>query len=177
MTNNKKRVAWGITGSGHYLKESVKIIESLNNVDLFLSKAGEEVLKWYNYKLDDFKSQGIKIFKDVTASSAPVSLFYENIYEVLIISPATSNTVAQMAYGFSDNLITNIFAQAGKCKIHSVILACDTEPVVITPAPGKMVTVYPREIDLKNYELLKNFKNTDVVRNSDELIKIVDKWK
>ena len=81
-----------------------------------------------------------------------------------------------MAYGFSDNLITNIFAQAGKCKVHSIILACDTEPVVITPAPGKMVTVYPREIDLENYELLKKFKNTDVVRNVDELEKIIKKW-
>ncbi|MEC9205663.1 MAG: flavoprotein [Pseudomonadota bacterium] len=177
MNNKKKRIAWGITGSGHYLKESIEIIESLNNVDMFLSQAGEEVLKWYNYKLNDFKKSGVKIFKDVTASSAPVSLFYEDIYDVLIISPATSNTVAQMVYGFSDNLITNIFAQAGKCNIHSIVLACDTEPVVITPAPGKMVTVYPREIDLKNYELLKKFKNTDVVRNSNELKKIINKRK
>ena len=176
MNDQEKRIAWGITGSGHFLKESIEIIESLQNVDLFLSKAGEEVLKWYNYKLDDFKKKNIKIFKDVTASSAPVSLFYEDIYKVLIVSPATSNTVAQMAYGFSDNLITNIFAQAGKCKMYSIVLACDTEPVIITPAPGKMVTVYPRKIDLKNYELLKNFENTDVVKNVDELKKIIDKW-
>ena len=47
---------------------------------------------------------------------------------------------------------------------------------MITPAPGKMVTVYPREIDLENYELLKKFKNTDVVRNVDELEKIIKKW-
>ncbi len=176
MNDKEKRIAWGITGSGHLLKESIEIIESLQNVDLFLSKAGEEALKWYNYKLDDFKTKNIKIFKDVTASSAPVSLFYEDIYKVLIVSPATSNTVAQMAYGFSDNLITNIFAQAGKCKMYSIVPACDTEPVIITPAPGKMVTVYPRKIDLKNYELLKNFENTDVVKNVDELKKIIDKW-
>ena len=55
-----KRIAWCITGSGHYLKESIEIMLTLNNVDLFLSKAGEEVLKWYNYDLDDFKSKGIK---------------------------------------------------------------------------------------------------------------------
>ena len=177
MNNKIKRIAWGLTGSGHLLKESINIIESLENVDLFLSKAGEEVLKWYGYKLDKFKKKNIKIFKDVTASSAPVSFFYEDIYKALIVSPATSNTVAQMAYGFSDNLITNIFAQAGKCNVHSIILACDTEPIIITPAPGKMVTVYPRKIDLENYKLLKKFKNTDVVKNISELNKIIEKWR
>ena len=177
MNSKNKRIAWGITGSGHFLKESMEIINSLDNIDLFLSKAGEEVLKWYGYKLSDLKKRKIKVFKDVTASSAPVSLFYEDVYKVLIVSPATSNTVAQMAYGFSDNLITNIFAQAGKCHVHSIVLACDTEPVIITPAPGKMVTVYPREIDLKNYKLLKKFKNIDVVKNIDELNKVLKKWR
>ena len=109
MKDNKQRIAWGITGSGHYLKESIEIINKIDNVDLFLSKAGEDVLKWYDYSLDDFRAQGIKIFKDVTASSAPVSLLYEGVYKLIVVSPATSNTIAQMAYGLSDNLITNIY--------------------------------------------------------------------
>ena len=28
MKNNKQRIAWGITGSGHYLKESIEIIKT-----------------------------------------------------------------------------------------------------------------------------------------------------
>ena len=40
-----------------------------------------------------------------------------------------------------------------------------------------MVTVYPREIDLKNYKLLKKFKNIDVVKNIDELNKVLKKWR
>ena len=104
MTIKEKRIAWCITGSGHYLKESIDIMNQIKNIDLFLSKAGEEVLKWYNYELDDFKSSGMKIFKDVTASAAPVSLLYEGVYKLVVVSPATSNTVAQMAYGLSDNL-------------------------------------------------------------------------
>ena len=95
-----KRIAWGITGSGHYLKESMQIIDELSDIDLFLSKAGEEVLKWYDYDLKEYKNRGVKIFKDITASSAPVSMLYEGVYKCLIVSPATSNTVAQMAFGF-----------------------------------------------------------------------------
>ncbi len=174
--NDVKKIAWCITGSGHYLKESIEIMLTLQNVDLFLSKAGEEVLKWYDYNLDDFKSKGIKIFKDVTKSSAPVSLLYEDIYKLVIVSPTTSNTIAQMTYGFSDNLVTNMFAQAGKCKIHCIVFACDTEPTVITQAPKKPVTLYPRSIELENYNKLKCFENVDVVDNVDGLNEVLKKW-
>ena len=166
---NKKRIAWCITGSGHYLKESVDLMLTLDNVDLYLSKAGEEVLKWYNYDLSIFKKNKIKIFKDVTASASPVSLLYESVYKLVVISPATSNTIALMAHGISDSLVTNMFAQAGKCEVKSLVFACDTEPVVITQAPKKLVTLYPRDIDLKNYKALKKFKNVIVVDNIKSL--------
>ena len=168
---DKKRIAWCITGSGHYLKESIDLMLTHKNIDLYLSKAGEEVLKWYNYDLSIFKKNKIKVFKDVTASASPVSLLYESVYKLIVISPATSNTIALMAQGISDSLVTNMFAQAGKCEVKSLVFACDTEPVVITQAPKKLVTLYPREIDLKNYRALKKFKNVIVVDNIKSLKK------
>ena len=172
---DKKRIAWCITGSGHYLKESIDLMLTLENVDLYLSKAGEEVLKWYIYDLSIFKKNKIKIFKDVTASASPVSLLYESIYKLVVISPATSNTIALMAQGVSNTLVTNMFAQAGKCEVESLVFACDTEPVVITQAPKKLVTLYPREIDLKNFKELKKFKNVIVVDNVKSLKKHLKK--
>ena len=166
---DKKRIAWCITGSGHYLKESIDLMLTFENVDLYLSKAGEEVLKWYDYDLSIFKKNKIKIFKDVTASASPVSLLYESVYKLVVISPATSNTIALMAQGISDTLVTNMFAQAGKCEVKSLVFACDTEPIVITQAPKKLVTLYPRDIDLKNYRALKKFKNVIVVDNVKSL--------
>ena len=168
---DKKRIAWCITGSGHYLKESIDLMLTLENVDLYLSKAGEEVLKWYNYDLSIFKKNKIKIFKDITASASPVSLLYESVYKLVVISPATSNTIALMAQGISDSLVTNMFAQAGKCEVKSLVFACDTEPVVITQAPKRLVTLYPRDIDLKNYRALKKFKDVIVVDNVKSLKK------
>ena len=168
---DKKRIAWCITGSGHYLKESIDLMLTHKNIDLYLSKAGEEVLKWYDYDLSIFKKNKIKVFKDVTASASPVSLLYESVYKLVVISPATSNTIALMAQGISDSLVTNMFAQAGKCEVKSLVFACDTEPVVITQAPKKLVTLYPRDIDLKNYKALKKFKNVIVVDNVKSLKK------
>ena len=112
MVIEKKRLAWAITGSGHYLRECIEIIHTLDDVDLFLSKAAAEVMQQYGYK----HNVG-KVFQDKTSSSVPVELFYKGRYHTLVIAPATSNTIAKMVYGISDNLVTNLYAQAGKTRV------------------------------------------------------------
>ena len=66
-------------------------------------------------------------------------------------------------FGISDTLATNVFAQAGKCRVPSIVFACDTAPEMETEAPEGMVRVYPRRIDLENTDRLKTFEATDVV--------------
>jgi flavoprotein len=86
-----------------------------------------------------------------------------------VVAPATSNTVAKCVYGISDTLATNVFAQAGKCRIPSIVFACDTAPELETMAPAGMVKVFPRRIDLENTERLKAFADTVVVESMAEL--------
>ena len=48
-SDESARIAWGLTGSGHYLKESLEIALALNEqypglIDFYLSKAAAEVL-------------------------------------------------------------------------------------------------------------------------------------
>lgn len=153
-----KRLAWALTGSGHYLKECLDIISQLEDVDLFLSKAAAEILQQYGYT----HNVG-RVYQDKTASSVPVELFYEGKYHTLVIAPATSNTVAKMVVGISDNLVTNLYAQAGKTRVPSIIFACDTEPELESEAPrDNIVKVYPRRIDLANMETLSRFEETTV---------------
>ena len=162
------RFAWALTGSGHDLKECLDFLIELKDVDVFLSKAVEEVLVMYKY-IDRLRNAGIRMFHDSTASAVPVGQFYEGNYHTLVVAPATSNTVAKCVAGISDTLVTNVFAQAGKCRIPMIIYACDTEPVVITPAPGKMVTVYPRKIDLECARKLGDFEYTTLTTDMKEL--------
>jgi flavoprotein len=82
-----------------------------------------------------------------------------------VVAPATSNTVAKCVLGISDTLATNVFAQAGKCRIPSIVFACDTAPELETMAPGGMVKVFPRRIDLENTERLRAFESTLVVES------------
>lgn len=172
MRNDERRLAWGITGSGHYLRESLQLIEELEEVDVFLSRAGAEVLNMYGYPLSALRER-MRIFSDTTASAAPVGLFYHGHYHTVVVAPTTSNTVAKMVCGISDTLITNIFAQAGKCRIPTIVFACDSEPVLETAAPKGQVMVYPREIDLASTDRLRGFEATTVVTTPDELRKAV----
>ncbi|MES9977880.1 MAG: flavoprotein, partial [Candidatus Thiodiazotropha sp. 6PLUC5] len=156
---DKPREAWAITGSGHYLKECLELAKQRPEVDLFLSKAAAEVLPMYDIDMPSLRDR-FTCFRDTTASASPVGLFYQGRYSRLIIAPATSNTVAKMVWGIADTLVTNIYAQAGKCRIPSIVFACDTEPEMETEAPGGIVPVYPRRVDLENVKRLQDFEYT-----------------
>lgn len=164
-----KRLAWAITGSGHYLRESLQILASVKEVDVFLSKAAAEIIKQYGFQ-PQLDALGHRIFQDKTASSVPVEFFYEGKYHALVIAPATSNTIAKMAYGFSDSLVTNLYAQAGKTRVPSFVFACDTAPELESEAPkNNIVKVYPRQIDLDNVKKLAGFEATTIVTNIENL--------
>jgi dihydromethanopterin reductase (acceptor) len=165
----KQRLAWAITGSGHYLRESLKMLQALQNVDIFLSRAAAEIIQQYGFQ-DELDATGHKVYQDKTASSVPVELFYAGKYHTLVIAPATSNTIAKMAYGFSDSLVTNLYAQAGKTRVPSIVFACDTSPVLTSEAPrDNMVEVFPRQIDLDNVAKLATFEYTQIASDMQML--------
>src|SRR5262244_2672935 len=169
------RWVWGLTGSGHFFKECLAMIAGLENVDLFVSRAAAEVVRMYRQELKLPKSA--RIIRDTTASAAPVGLFYYGVYHTLVVAPATSNTVAKCVFGISDTLVTNVFAQAGKCRVPAIVFACDTAPELETEAPKGMVKVYPRNIDLENTARLKTFEATAVVETLEDLEQAVARRK
>ncbi len=161
------RWGWALTGSGHFFKECLRMIGELDEVDLFVSRAAGEVVRMYRQELKLPKSA--RVFRDTTASAAPVGFFYYGTYHTLIVAPATSNTVAKCVFGISDSLVTNVFAQAGKCRVPAIVFACDTAPELETEAPKGVVKVYPRDIDLENTERLKAFDGTRVAETLEQL--------
>ncbi|WP_240636161.1 flavoprotein [Caldimonas tepidiphila] len=162
MVAARSRFAWTVTGSGHYLEEAMALAMRLPDVDLFLSAAAEEVLPQYGFTLEVLR-QRFRVFRDKSASSVPVGMLYEDLYHTVVVAPATSNTVAKCAFGISDTLPTNMFAQAGKLGIPGLVFACDTEPVVVTKSPHDWVTLKPRAIELDNVERLRRIDFCEVV--------------
>lgn len=170
---DNSRLAWAITGSGHYIKDCLAFLLTLNNVDLYLSQAGEEVLKMYDIDLADIRAV-MPVYRDKAASSPPVGHFYKGYYHSFVLAPATSNTVAKCVLGIADSLVTNLYAQAGKCRVPSIVYPCDIAPEMETTAPSGNVMVYPRKIDLEATEKLRTFEYTEVVDSVDDLIIAVE---
>jgi flavoprotein len=166
------RIAWAITGAGHFLDESVKIIGSLCGavtVDAFLSRAAGEVLAMYGLSrlLGDHAAS-------VTAESGysfPVTAkFSAGLYDALVISPATSNTVAKCLVGIADSLVSCMYSQAGKSRVPICVLPTDTAPEIASVAPnGNRVMVYPRSIDLEQAARLSEIDGVTAVSSPEEL--------
>jgi flavoprotein len=173
----RSRFAWCVTGSGHYLEESLALAARLPNVDLFLSAAADEVLPFYGLRVETLRER-FRVFLDKSASAVPVGRLYAEAYHTVVIAPATSNTVAKCAFGLSDTLPTNMFAQAGKLGILGLVFACDTEPVVVTKAPRthdtEWLTLRPRNIELDNVERLRAIDHCRVLTTPAELEAALD---
>ncbi len=167
------RFAWCVTGSGHMLEESLALALRLPGTDLFLSRAAEEVLPLYGWSLERLR-QHFRVVRDNSASGVPVGMLYHGLYHTVVIAPATSNTVAKCAFGISDTLPTNMYAQAGKQCIPGIVFACDTEPTVITQAPDEWVELRPRAIELENVARLARFADTTLVATLEGLEAALD---
>jgi len=148
------RIAWGFTGAGHLLQESVDALVELSKdheVTVMTSGAGEEVLKMYGLfekvkKLTGGKYRELVLESDQRESYPMTGRFSLGTYDMLVVSPATSNTIAKIVHGIADSLVTNAVAQAGKGKVNIYIVPVDLEP-------GDVETVLPSKLEL---ELCKN---------------------
>lgn len=166
------KIAWGITGSGDYMRESIDLMKELSTkyavrIDVFLSREGELVLKYYKY-LGEVK----KTFDNVYTEMGPNIPFLSGKlqmgkYKAFIICPATANTAAKMAYGIADSLITNSAAQAMKVDIPLYIFPVDQTPgTVVTKLPdGSDLTLRMRDIDIKNVQILRDMYGITVLKD------------
>ncbi|WP_407392565.1 dihydromethanopterin reductase (acceptor) [Methanobrevibacter sp.] len=143
------RIGFAFTGAGHLLRESVQLAEKLakeHEVTVFLSGAAEEVLKMYGLYERVERITGGKYRELATDSNQKFSYpitgrLSIGKYDLLIVSPATANTVSKIVHGIADTLVTNAVAQSGKGAV----------PVYMVPVdihPGPVDTVLPSKIEL-----------------------------
>ncbi len=174
------RIAWGITGCGDYLKESVSVMKELTekyslDVSVFLSRAGEMVVKWYKL-YDELKASFPRTYSE-RSSNIPFLAGDLQLgkYDFLLITPSTSNTVGKIATGISDTLLSNAAAQAMKARIPVYIYPADQKKGdIVTDLPGgKKLTLTMREVDLDAVSKLKNMKGITVLPDPAELRDII----
>jgi archaeoflavoprotein AfpA len=172
----KLRIAWGITGAGDYLIESMSAMGNVRRdlgaeVTVLLSQAGELVVRWYRL-WDDLNSSFDKVRVEqgpnVPFVAGPLQVGH---YAFLYISPATANTIAKIAHGIADSLVTNCIAQTIKGGTPVYIYPVDQKPgSQLTVGPnGEQITITTREIDLENTERLRRMEGITVLSHPSEI--------
>jgi dihydromethanopterin reductase (acceptor) len=131
-------IAWGITGASHFLKETFETMQRVVKtnkvrVTTYLSSAGAQVVRicglWN--QLEQISNgnylQEILTQTEEGAGSPRAGRLLRGIYRALIVSPASGNTVAKVACGIADTLVTNAIAQAQKGEVPVYVVPTDQQ--------------------------------------------------
>jgi archaeoflavoprotein AfpA len=180
----RKKIAWGITGSGDRIVETVEIMKDLqmqyqDSVDIrvFVSKAGDQVIKYYRL-FNDLEKNFDKVWVEVNAN-APFLAGQLQVkkYEFLLLAPTTSNTVAKIALGLADSLLSNAAIMAQKAFVPTYIMPCDyKEGILTTRLPdGSEMKLRIRKEDAQNVEKLRRMEDVNVIETPQEIPSIFEK--
>jgi archaeoflavoprotein AfpA len=181
----KRKVAWGITGGGDkiadfidVMKEIRKEYESTVEIQVFLSKAADIVLKYYRLEAD-LRKNFAKVRVELN-SNAPFLAAWMQMrkYEFLLIAPATSNTVAKIANSIGDTLLTNATIMSLKAFVPVYIAPTDyREGTVYTKLPnGKEMKLRVRKEEVEQVKKLERMEDVFVLKGPQKIREVFKRW-
>ncbi|MGD2200075.1 MAG: archaeoflavoprotein AfpA [Candidatus Bathyarchaeota archaeon] len=181
MNERKRRVAWGITGAGDLLKETLEVMEGLKeeyggsvDIEVYLSKAADQVTRFYRVN-EGLRSTFSKVMVERDANTPFITGALQlGRFEFLLIAPATSNTVAKLAHGISDTMLTNGAIQALKAYVPVYIMPVDYRVgTVITTLPsGKKLELRARKEDVENVNKIDAMDGVTTFEKPEEIERI-----
>ena len=178
QTKPKKKVAWGISGAGDRIDEYVAVMKEMgklyaDKVEIcpFVSKAGELVLKFYKLEAE-VKAAFPKYVVEVNANTPFLAAWMQmHKYEFLLIAPASSNTVAKIAVGIGDTMLTNAVSMSLKAFAPVYIAPVDyEEKTLVTKLPnGKDMKLRVRKEDADNVRKLQTMDGMHVLPGPEQI--------
>jgi archaeoflavoprotein AfpA len=181
----KKKIAWGITGAGDKIAEILETMKSVQQeyeksveIQVFVSKAAETVLKFYN--LENFLKQTFsKVTVEINSNSPFLAAWMQmRKFEFLLIAPAASNTVAKIANGIGDTMLSNAVGMSLKAFVPVYIVPTDfREKIVYTKLPnGKEMKLRIRKEDADQTRKLEQMEDMHVLSGPQEIPNVFKKW-
>ena len=178
MAEKKGKIAWGITGAGDMIKETLEVMKELKEayrgsveIEVYVSKAGEQVLRFY--KLRDELGETFEQVQVERDANTPfiTGRLQLGRFDFLLVAPATSNTVAKLAHGISDTMLTNGAIQALKAYVPVYVMPVDyREGTVITTLPnGKELELRVRKEDAENVRRISEMDGLTTFEKPEEI--------
>lgn len=184
LAEKKKRAAWGITGSGDKLREVFDIMKKIKKqyedrvrITVYLSKAGDMVVRYYqlfNELSDEFEKTRIEANSNVPTLAVQLQ---SGKIDFLLIAPATSNTVAKIANGIADTMLTNAAIMSLKSFVPVYVMPCDYEEgVTVTQLPdGSDMKIRVRKEDVEHTKKLAAMDGIFVLKKPEDIVKVFEK--
>jgi archaeoflavoprotein AfpA len=179
-----KRVAWGITGSGDRLVEVIEVMKEIKKqyqdeirITVYLSKAGNQVIRFYGLAKDLQENfDKVRVEANSNVPTLAVQLQSGKI-EFLLIAPTTANTVAKIATGIADTLLCNATLMSLKSFVPVYILPCDyKEGVTVTQLPdGSEMRIQVRKEDVENTKKLAAMDGIVILEKPEEIRNVFQK--
>jgi archaeoflavoprotein AfpA len=174
----KLKVAWGITGAGDKIAEIVEVMKELKkqseeavDIDVYISKAADTMLKFYRLD-EEVKKSFSKVMVEVNANSPFLAAWMQSgKYEFLLIAPCSSNSVAKIVNSISDTMLTNAAIMSLKAFRPVYILPTDyRESVVYTKLPnGKEMKLRVRKEEADQVRKLEKMEDVHVLENLQKM--------
>jgi archaeoflavoprotein AfpA len=181
----KPRIAWAITGAGDKIQEIIDVMkqvkkdyEGLVEIHVFVSKAAEIVLKYYGLEAD-VKQNFARYMVELNSNSPFLAAWMQiHKYEFLLIAPASSNTVAKIAYGIGDTMVTNAVSMSLKSFVSVYAVPSDYEEKTVTTIlpNGKEMKLRIRKEDAENTRRLERMDGMTVMDTPQKIPGIFKKW-
>lgn len=182
---SRRKIAWGITGSGDRIVETVEVMkriqkayEDVLDVRVFVSRAGEQVIKYYKL-FNDLEKNFDKVWVEINANSPFLAgQLQVKRYEFLLLAPTTSNTVAKISLGLADTLLSNAAIMAQKAFVPTYIMPCDYKPGIITTIlpDGSEMKLRIRKEDAEHVERLRQMDDITVIETPGEIPAVFEKY-
>jgi archaeoflavoprotein AfpA len=170
----KRKVAWGITGAGDKIQEIIETMKDLKkqsenilDIDVYISKAGETMLKFYRLD-EELRNNFAKVTVEMNSNSPFLAgMVQSGKYDFLLIMPASSNTVAKLVNGIGDTLLTNSALMSLKAFVPVWVMPVDfKESIVYTKLPnGKEMKLRVRKEEADQVRKLEQTEDVRVFEN------------
>ncbi len=181
----KRKIAWGIAGAGEKMVETLQMMKKIKkeyedevDIDVYISKAGEQVIKYYGIASEietNFNNVWVEINANSPFLAGQIQL---GKYEFLLIAPSSANTVAKIALRMGDTLLANSAIMGQRANIPLYIMPSDYEEgVTITKLPnGKDLKLTLRKEDVENIKKLAKMDNTYVLKKPEDIENLFTKY-
>jgi archaeoflavoprotein AfpA len=148
------------------------------DIEVFLSEAGQLVTRYYKL-YDELKAHFSKVLIEKNANSPFLAARLQlGEFDFFLIAPATSNTVAKLAHGIGDTMLTNSALQALKALVPVYIMPVDyREGETVTKLPnGKELKIRVRKEDVENVKKLSSMDFVYTFEMSNEISSIFRRY-